>query len=333
MARDHYEVLGVGRDAGAEEIQAAYRRLARANHPDVNRDPAAEDRFKEINDAYHVLSDPSSRRRYDRFGDDHRRVPEDWEERVSRAGSRGGSGATRDGGFSGFGDAGVAGAGFTDVGGAGVDIEDLLGGLFGRGRGGATVGGADQEAELPLTVEEAYHGGRREMQLSGTSGPRTYTVTIPPGVVDGQRIRLAGEGGRGLGGGAAGDLYLVVRILPDERYRLVGRDIVVGLPVSPWEAALGATVPVTTPGGEVTVTVPPGSSTGRTLRLRGEGMPGRRGVRGDLVAELGVHVPARLTERERELFSELAQVSTFDPRREPTRPGTHGARRRKAATS
>ena len=218
-------------------------------------------------------------------------------------------------------------------GGAEVDIEDLLGGLFGRGRGGAPVGGADQEAELPLTVEEAYRGGRREVKLPGTSGPRTYTVTIPPGVVDGQRIRLGGEGGRGLGGGPAGDLYLVVRILPHERYRLVGRDIVVQLPVSPWEAALGATAPVTTPGGEVKVTVPPGSSTGRRLRLRGEGMPNRRGARGDLIAEVAVMVPPRLTPRERELFSELANVSTFDPRREHPRSGSDSPRRRKAATS
>lgn len=337
MARDYYDVLGVARDAGQDEIQAAYRRQARANHPDVNRDPAAEDRFKEVNDAYHVLSDPSSRRRYDRFGDDFRRVPEDWEERASRAGSRGGARRPRGGGFSGSGDAGVTDFGdfgATDFGdGVGVDLEDLLGGLFGRGRAGRPTGGADQEAELPLTVEEAYHGGRREVQLSGTSGPRTYTVTIPPGVLDGQRIRLAGEGGRGLGGGAAGDLYLVVRILPHERYRLVGRDIVVRLPVSPWEAALGATVPVTTPRGEVEVTVPAGSSTGRQVRLRGEGMPGRRGAGGDLVAEVAVLVPPRLTKRERELFTELAEVSTFDPRREPTRQGAHGRRRRKAAAS
>jgi curved DNA-binding protein len=338
VARDYYDVLGVGRDASPEEIQAAYRRQARANHPDVNRDPAAEDRFKDVNEAYHVLSDPQTRRRYDRFGDDFRRVPEDWEDRASRSGVRGGGGGSgfSDGGFSDFRDAGYGDFRGGPAGGAaGIDIEDLLGGLFGRARarGGAPVGGADQEAELPLTVEEAYRGGKREVTLSGTSGPRTYTVTIPPGVVDGQRIRLSGEGSRGLGGGPAGDLYLVVRILPHERYRLVGRDIVVKLPVSPWEAALGATVPVTTPGREVKVTVPPGSSTGRRLRQRGEGMPNRRGARGDLIAEVAVMVPPRLTPRERELFSELATVSTFDPRREPPRSGSDSPRRRKAATS
>ncbi|MBN9110493.1 MAG: J domain-containing protein [Pseudonocardia sp.] len=320
MARDYYEVLGIPRDAGADELQAAYRRLARANHPDVNRDPAAEERFKEVNEAYHVLSDPEQRRRYDRFGADFRKVPDDWEQRVGAGTRRGGSG---------FSDSGFSGAGYSDFddGGVEIDLDDLFGGIFGRGRGrgaGRPVGGADQEAELWLTVEEAHRGGPREVTLQGTTEPRRYTVDIPPGVVDGQRIRLAGEGGRGAGGGQAGDLHLVVRIHPHDRYRLSGRDIVVRLPLSPWEAALGTTVPLTTPGGEPKVTVPPGSSTGRRLRLRGEGMPNPRGRAGDLYAEIAVLVPPRLTARERELFTELADVSTFDPRRDE---------RRKAGTS
>jgi curved DNA-binding protein len=140
-------------------------------------------------------------------------------------------------------------------------------------------------------------------------------VTIPPGVMDGQRIRLAGQGGRGSGNAASGDLYLVARIKPHRRYRLSGRDIHIDLPVSPWEAALGATVPVTTPGGEVKVRVAPGSSSGRRLRLRGEGMPNSQGKPGDLYAEVRVMVPKRLGQRERELFEELAAVSEFDPRR------------------
>jgi curved DNA-binding protein len=189
----------------------------------------------------------------------------------------------------------------------------MFGGGGGRGR---TVAGADQEAELTLSVEEAYRGGRREITLNGPDGPRSYTVTIPPGVTDGQRIRLAGEGGRGLGGGPAGDLYLVVRLRPHPRYRVEGKDITVTLPLAPWEAALGATVPVVTPGGETKVTVPAGSSTGRRLRLRGEGMPDRRGRAGDLYAEVAIMVPPRLTDRERELFGQLAEVSTFDPRKE-----------------
>jgi curved DNA-binding protein len=320
VARDYYDVLGVSRDASPEELQQAYRRLARANHPDINKDPGAEERFKEINEAYSALSDPELRKKYDRFGEDYRRVPEDWEERVGAgAGSaRGRSARGRTASWPGGGDAG-GGAGFGGGFGGGfegVDIEDLLGGMFGgRGRGRAgPVAGADQEAELPLTVEEAYRGGRRQITLNGPDGPRTYTVNIPPGVTDGRRIRLAGEGGRGLGNGDAGDLYLVVRLQPHPRYRVEGKDITVDLPLSPWEAALGATVPVLTPGGETKVTVPAGSSTGRRLRLRGEGMPDPRGKPGDLHAVIKIMVPRRLTDRERELFSELASVSTFDPR-------------------
>jgi curved DNA-binding protein len=183
------------------------------------------------------------------------------------------------------------------------------------------MAGADQEAELPLTVEEAYRGGRRSITLEGTAGPRSYTVTIPRGVTDGQRIRLSGEGGRGINGGERGDLYLIVRILPHPRFRVQGRDIYVDLPLAPWEAALGATVPVPTPGGESKVTVPPGTSTGRRLRLRGEGMPNPKGRPGDLFAEVKIMVPPRLTDRERELFTELADVSSFDPRREAATKG------------
>jgi curved DNA-binding protein len=322
MARDYYDVLGVSRDAGPDEIQQAYRQLARKNHPDVNKDPGAEERFKEINEAYSALSDPNTRKKYDRFGEDFRHVPDDWEERVGAGvGGRGRAGGDRRGpwttGESDLG--GFGGGGFGGAGGAygGVDIEDLLGGMFGgRGRGRAgPVAGADQEAELPLTVEEAYRGGRREITLNGPDGPRTYTVNIPPGVTDGKRIRLAGEGGRGMGDGPPGDLYLVVRLLPHPLFRVRGKDILVDLRLAPWEAALGATVPVATPGGESKVTVPAGTSTGRRLRLRGEGMPARSGQPGDVIAEVKIMVPPRLTDRERELFSQLAEVSTFDPRR------------------
>lgn len=200
--------------------------------------------------------------------------------------------------------------------GEGVDVEDLFGSLFG-GAGRMRVPGADQEAELPLTVEEAYRGGRRTVTLAGPAGQRRYQVDVPPGTTDGQRIRLAGEGGRGSGDDApAGDLYLRVRIRPHPEFRLYGRDVHVTLPVTPWEAALGATVPVPTPSGATAkVTVPAGSSSGRRLRLRGEGMPGPRGANGDLYAELRIMVPPRLSDRERELLEELASVSSFDPRR------------------
>jgi curved DNA-binding protein len=172
-------------------------------------------------------------------------------------------------------------------------------------------------------VEEAYRGGRKQVTLNGPDGPRTYTVNIPPGVTDGKRIRLSGEGGRGMGDGPAGDLYLVVRLRPHPIFRVDGKDITVDLRLSPWEAALGATVPVPTPGGESKVTVPAGSSTGRRLRLRGEGMPDSRGKPGDLQAEIKIMVPPKLTDRERELFSELAAASPFDPRR----GASEGARR------
>ncbi|MFJ2828464.1 DnaJ C-terminal domain-containing protein [Streptomyces sp. NPDC087263] len=310
MPRDFYEVLGVPRTADRDEIQRAYRTLARRYHPDVNKDPQAEERFKEINEAFSVLSDPEQRARYDRFGEDFRKIPEDWDERVA-AGAGAGSGSrwTTGGGPR----VRYSTAGF---GGEGVDVEDLFGSLFG-GAGRMRVPGADQEAELPLTVEEAYRGGRRTVTLAGPAGQRRYEVDVPPGTTDGQRIRLAGEGGRGSGGDApAGDLYLRVRIQPHPEFRLDGRDVHVRLPVTPWEAALGATVPVLTPSGATAkVTVPAGSSSGRRLRLRGEGMPDPRGANGDLYAELRIMVPPRLSDRERELLEELAAVSSFDPRR------------------
>lgn len=301
MARDYYEVLGISRGATSDQIQQAYRTLARKYHPDVNKDPAAEDRFKEVNEAYHVLSDSDTRKRYDRFGEDFRQIPEDWEERV-------GAGA---GGYTGFGGGARSGTGVRFGGTAGINIDDLFGDIFSGSGGFGPIPGADQEAVLELTVEEAYRGGRRQISLDG----RNYTVNIPAGVIDGQRIRLTGEGGRGSGDGPAGDLYLVVRINSHPRFRLDGRDIVVDLPVSPWEAVLGATVAVHTPGGEAKVKVPPGSSTGRRLRLRGEGMPNQRGKPGDLYAEIKVVVPPKPTARERELFQQLAADSTFDPRR------------------
>jgi curved DNA-binding protein len=316
MARDFYEVLGVSRTASQDEIQQAFRKLARKNHPDVNKDPGAEERFKDLNEAYSVLSDPKTRARYDRFGEDFRKIPEDYDDRVA-AGGGGGFRTRRTAGAGGPRVRYTTGFGGDDFAADDVDIEDLLGSLFGGGGASAGVPGADQEAELPLTVEEAYKGGRRTVTLAGPTGqPRRYEVQVPPGVTDGQRIRLAGEGGRGTGAAAAGDLHLRVRIQPHPRFRLDGRDIHVQVPVTPWEAALGASVPVPTPGGGAAkVTVPAGSSSGRRLRLRGEGMPNPRGANGDLYAELRVMVPPTLGDRERELFEELAATSSFDPRR------------------
>jgi len=313
--RDFYEILGVPRTATQDEIQRAYRQLARQNHPDVNKDPGAEDRFKEISEAYDVLSDPQTRRRYDAFGPDFRQVPEDTDPEAfqrSRAGAgTAGAGQARGaGGADGFG-AGLGG----DLG--GIDIEDLLGGIFGgrAGRGFGPIPGADQEAELELTVEEAFQGGHRSVTLQGPDGQRPLDVRIPAGVTNGQRIRLAGQGGRGSEGAPNGDLYFVARIAPHPRYRIDGRDLYVDLPLAPWEAALGTSVAVETPRGEMKVKVPPGTSTGKRLRLRHYGLPHPRGNAGHLYAEVKIVVPTKLTDEERRLFEQLAAVSTFDPRR------------------
>jgi curved DNA-binding protein len=308
-----YETLGVSRDATADEIQRAYRQLARTYHPDVNKDPAAEERFKEVSEAYDVLSDPETRRRYDAFGADFRQVPDGVDpESWSRARAGAGSGARGSGGASRQWYGSGVGGGFGEE----FDLEDLFGDVFGAGRRRwGPIAGADQEAEIVLTVEEAYAGGRRSITLEGPDGARSYDVDIPAGVTDGQRIRLAGQGGRGTGSAAPGDLYLVVRIAPHPRYRLDGRNIHTDLLLAPWEAALGARVAVDTPGGEAKVRVPPGTSSGKRLRLRGRGMPNPRGEPGDLFAEARIMVPPELTDEERRLFQELAKVSDFDPRR------------------
>lgn len=309
MARDFYEVLGVPRGADQAEIQRAFRRLARHLHPDVNKDPGSEERFKEVSEAYDVLSDPEQRQRYDAFGEDFRRVSPDVDpdaQRRSRAyagaGARpGGGGGTR---FTDFGDE--------------VDLEDLLGGIFGgrgRSRGGwGPIPGSDHETEVEVTVDEAFHGTKRSLTITGPEGARTIDVDIPAGVVDGQRIRLRGQGGSGTGGGDPGDLYIVARIAPDRRYRLEGRDLYVTLPLAPWEAALGTEVDLETPAGKLKVRVPAGTSSGRRLRLAGQGLPNRRGKRGDLFAEARITVPETLTPEERRLFEQLASTSTFDPR-------------------
>jgi curved DNA-binding protein len=312
--RDYYEILGVPRDASAEDIRRAYRKLAREHHPDVNKDPGAEDRFKEVSEAYEVLRDPDKRERYDRLG----------------ANWKAGDDVSGASGFSGF---GGPNGDFGDVRvefGSGGDFSDFFEGLFGRGgRPGARAGrrttgfggfegfegfqarGGDLEAELELTLEEAARGGRRRISLGEG---REYEVNIPPGVRDGQRIRLAGEGGGGAAGGPPGDLFLRVRIRPHPRFRLEGRDLYLDLPITPWEGVLGASVEVPTLEGKKRVKVPPGSSTGRKLRLRGEGFPGPRGGHGDLYAVLKVEVPKKPTDEERELFERLAEVSKFNPR-------------------
>ncbi|EXG82165.1 DnaJ C-terminal domain-containing protein [Cryptosporangium arvum] len=319
-SRDFYATLGVARDVSADDMQRAYRKLARTYHPDVNKDPGAEERFKDISEAYDVLSDPEQRHRYDAFGPDFRDVPPDVDPQArARAGADGGrtrgsrgerGGRARRGGGPPE-DVYTRSGGFQDI-----DFESMFGGVFGgRSDGGfGPIPGADQEAEIELTVEEAHTGGRRTVTLSGPDGSRTLNVTIPPGVTDGQRIRLSGQGGRGGDGATDGDLYLVVRLAPHPRYRVAGRDITATLPLTPWEAALGASVAVETPAGEARVRVPAGTPSGRRLRLAGRGLPNPRGRPGDLYAEARIMVPPEPSDEERRLFEQLAAVSTFDPR-------------------
>jgi len=310
--RDFYEILGVGRDASPDEIQRAYRRLARKFHPDVNKDPEAQERFKDVSEAYDVLSDPDDRKRYDMFGHDFRHVPDGvdaatWARGRAAAGRR--DRGSRSRGFN--------QDGRVDFDTDGFDPEEIFRDLFGSARrpGWGSVAGADQETELTISFDEAFHGGTRSVTIAGPNRTRTLEVAIPPGVIEGQRIRLAGQGGTGSGSGPDGDLYLVVRIAPHSRFRLEGRDVHVELPVSPWEAALGTSVSIATPGGAVQMRVPPGSSCGRRLRLRHRGMPNPRGDAGDLLAEVKIKVPRTLSDDERRLFEELAKSSTFDARR------------------
>ena len=297
--RDYYETLGVDRGASEEDIRRAYRKLARQYHPDVNKEAGAEDRFKEISEAYEVLRDPEKRERYDRLG----------------ANWKAGQDVSGAGGFEGFEGFGGDGVRFEFSEGDFGDFSDFFGGMFesrgarrasgGFGAGGFSRRGRDHEAVLEISLEEAARGGRRRVSIDG----RDVEVTIPAGVRDGQRLRLAGEGGGGTGGGPPGDLLLRVRIRRHPRFRVQGSDLHTDLPVTPWEAALGADVSVPTLDGSARVKVPAGSSCGRKLRLRGEGLGG-----GDLYAHVKIEVPKKLTKDERRLFEELAGTSKFDPR-------------------
>jgi curved DNA-binding protein len=289
---DYYEALGVPRDADQDTIRRAYRKLARKYHPDLNSDSDAEERFKELGEAYEVLSDADKRERYDRLGArwreaEHVAPEESFEDFFAQQGF--GEGTRME-----FGD-------------------DLFEALFGAraGRAGGPRRGPDREALLELSLEDALAGGRRRLTLDG----HTVNVNFPAGVRDGQMIRLAEQGGQGRDGGSPGDLFLRVALRPHPRFRRRGdEDLDVDLPITPSEAALGATVAVETPTGSARVRVPAGSSSGRRLRLRGRGLPKRGGGSGDLHAIVKIVVPKELSDRERELYEQLAQSSSPDPR-------------------
>lgn len=318
--KDYYAVLGVAKNASQDEIQRAYRKLARKYHPDINKASGAEDTFKDIGEAYEVLKDPDKRAKYDRYGVAWKAAeqgggapPPGYEDVWVDLGGAEDSPFSGDSGFSSF---------FEQLFGAGARRRTAHGR---RGARGFTPGaqwampGADQEARLTLSLEEAAHGGEREISLSGPTPEqsKTYVVHIPKGIRPGQRIRLAGQGEKGVGGAPAGDLYLMLEVLPHPTFRLEDRDLYTTVPVTPWEAALGAEITLATLDGAVNVKIPAGSSSGRKIRLKGKGFPDPRSSPGDLYAEISIRVPQTLSAEEKELFEQLAKVSRFAPR--PTR--------------
>jgi curved DNA-binding protein len=298
--KDYYKVLGVARDAGADEIKKIYRRLARKFHPDVSKEKDAEERFKEVNEAYDVLGDAKKRAAYDQLGS-HRgghefRPPPGWGEGFAQ------------GGFS-----------QSDLG--GMDLGDLFGQMFGSGAGrgagargfSAGMRGRDVEASVRLTLEEAFAGVERSLQLAAPGqAPKTVNVRIPAGVQSGRRLRVRGKGEASMHG-EAGDLLLRIEVEPHRLFQLEGKDVSLDLPVTPWEAVLGVQVTVPTLAGNVRVRVPAGAKAGQKLRLPGRGMPDGA-AKGDLYVVVRIVMPAEVSDQERDLYQQLAALSRFDPR-------------------
>jgi curved DNA-binding protein len=311
--KDYYQIMGVARDASPDELKRVYRRLARKFHPDVSKEKDAETRFKEVQEAYEVLKDPQKRAAYDQLGSNWRqgqefRPPPDWGRNFEFSGSFGGA---EEGAFSDF-------------------FSSLFGqraGGAGRSRGGAGRGfamaGDDQVASIEIDLEDAYRGGSQTIELKGpqmgddgrvTVRPRTLKVTIPAGIVEGQRIRLSGQGSPGHGGGPAGDLYLEVRFRKHRLFQADGRDITLTLPVAPWEAALGATVPTPTLAGPVDLRIPANAKAGQKMRLKGRGLPGP--TPGDQYVVLKIVLPPADSAQAREFYEQMQRELPFDPRAE-----------------
>jgi curved DNA-binding protein len=308
--KDYYKVLGVERTASQDDVKKAFRRLARKHHPDVSKAPDAQARMQELNEAHEVLRDKEKRAAYDSIGQGSKpgqdfQPPPGWDAGFEFSGSP---------------------EDFADLG-----HSDFFEALFGaqrrsaRGRQrGAAMRGGDHHAKIVVPVEDAFHGAARDLALRSpvmdsagnvTMHERQLQVSIPKGIRPGQQIRLAGQGDPGVGGGAAGDLYLEVEFAPHRLYRVDGRDLYVALPVAPWEAALGASVRVPTPAGAVEMNVPAGSQTGRKLRLRGRGIPAAAsGTAGDLYVELQVVLPPADDDKARALYRKMAEELAFDPR-------------------
>ena len=310
--KDYYSILGVERSVGEDDIKKAYRKLARKFHPDVSKDPKGEEKFKDVAEAYQTLKDPGKRAAYDRLGShvpgqDFQPSP-DWGRDF---------GAQFKEGQTSFDD---------------IDLSDLFaqfGGGSRGGRGGANtrrpIPGEDFEVTAQISLEDAYRGTKVALNLSVPEydehgrmrrAERTFQARIPKGATDGQRLRLRGQGGKGHHGGRDGDLYLNIKLHPHALYRVDGHDLYLDLPLAPWEAALGATVEVPTLAGAVNLKVAPATNNGQRLRLAKRGLPkpGAAGDEGDLFAIVQIVMPPELSERERALFKELAESSTFHPR-------------------
>jgi len=310
--RDYYETLGVSKTASEDEIKSAFRKLARKYHPDVAKDKkAAEEKFKQINEAYEVLSDPEKRRKYDQLGENWNQ-PGGFQPPPQWGGGQPGGGFRRWGGGD---DGGVefefGGTGFSDF------FEAFFGGGRGRsafggfGQRGATAErGNDVEADIMVTLEEALHGSTRQVSLrrAGSKKTETYQVKIPRGVREGQRIRLAGQGEAGERGGKSGDLFLRVRLARHPDFSVEGSDLVHEVKIAPSQAVLGDQIIVPTLEGNARLKLPPGTQGGQRFRLRGRGLPGVSGQRGDLYVVVQISIPKKLSEGERELWEQLAQL-------------------------
>ncbi len=304
--KDYYKILGVDRNASQDDIKKAYRKLARKYHPDVSDDPEAETRIKEVNEAYEALGDPEKRKAYDQLGANWRqgqdfRPPPGWDGWTGAGAGAGAGGRARGAG---------PGAGGADFGGFSDFFESIFGGggMGGGGRRrGFDVRGADREGVVEVSLEQAMHGA--ELSVTDPRG-RPQRVRIPAGAKDGSRVRVRGQGDPGVGNGAPGDLLLEIRIKPDPNYRVEGRDLYRDIPITPWEAALGATIEAPTPHGAVNLKVPKGSQSGKQVRLKGKGLPGK--TPGDLYLRLMIHVPPE--DEAGDWYEKMAESSSFNPR-------------------
>ncbi|MEO8803093.1 MAG: DnaJ C-terminal domain-containing protein [Rudaea sp.] len=295
--KDYYDILGIKPESNDAEIKSAYRKLARKFHPDVSKESGAEEKFKSVNEAYEALKDPGKRRAYDQLrssgyrpGDDFQPPPHFGEGNEFHSSNMGG-----EEGFS-----------------------DFFESLFGRGGPrGARAGprrGRDVQARVDIPLATAFSGGSERLNLRDAGGgERTLDVKIPAGILSGQQIRLSGQGSPGSAGAPAGDLLLEIGVRGDAHFELDGRDVHVNLPITPWEAALGAKVTVPTLGGDVELKIPAGSDSGKRMRLRGRGMPGPRP--GDQLITLQIHAPVPSNDAQRKLYEQMAEIFDFDPRR------------------